>query len=223
MKTKIKFMTNDEQFRTVMKILKLDFQEQYTYGQHYFIIHDKENLDTGWGGNVFKDCEYEEINADLFIRTNGSCEENDLVGIDANESCNVQWKSKAKVGDVKNILDKLVKEQCQKLSKEINEAQTFTMCKMENIQLKKKIENLHIALKKKVEKNKLQASEITLLLEQKQELKEVWKMNYNEIKKLKEDEKILLLRIDTQAEENKKNIDEKDAIIKYLEGRLNEK
>lgn len=76
MKTKIKFTTDDKQFRKVMKILKLDFQESLTYSSNYFIIHDEDNLDTGWGGNTFRDCEYKEIDADLFIRTNGSCEEN---------------------------------------------------------------------------------------------------------------------------------------------------
>lgn len=89
----------------------------------------------------------------------------------------------------------------------------------ENIQLKKKIENLHIALKKKVEKNKLQASEITLLLKQKEELKESVIINQDLIEQF--------IKIGTDYEkrfdENNLELNKKDTIIKYLEGRLNEK
>jgi hypothetical protein len=77
----------------------------------------------------FKEAEAEEIDADLFIRTNGTCEETYLA----------KYTSQPK--DLESAL--------------------------------KKIENLHIALNKKVDKNKNQALEITKLLEQKKDLKEI--------------------------------------------------
>lgn len=204
MKTKIKFMTNDEQFRRVMKILKLDFQEQYTYGQHYFIIHDKENLDTGWGGNAFKDCEYEEIDSDLFIRTNGTCEENPT-------------------DIVENFVIKALEEG--------------------NEYLKKKIENLHIALNKKVEKNKNQKEEITRLFKLNQQcksgitrlvgypiddrmpLKDYIDSIIKNIEELKQ--KSTVNNLDMQIHlleimEFKNQLKEKDTIIKYLEDKLND-
>jgi hypothetical protein len=89
----------------------------------------------------------------------------------------------------------------------------------ENIQLKKKIENLHIALNKKVEKNKNQKEEISLLLKQKEELKELWNNEALRAKKNNLDMQIHLLEI----MEFKNQLKEKDIIIKYLEDRLNEK
>lgn len=137
MKTNIKMRVNSEQSKRVQEICfengvywytfhskdKITLFSNYLYIDDKYITHDTLNNST-----YFKDAIEQEIDEDLFIQTNGSCEENDLVEIGA-----IDYYS-------------------------------------ENIKLKKKIENLHIALNKKVEKNKNQALEISLLLKQKDEL-----------------------------------------------------
>jgi hypothetical protein len=223
MRTKIKFMTNDEQFRQVMKILKVGFKEQCTYENHCFIINDKGIVSTGWAGSTFQECEYEEIDADLFIRTNGSCEES---LVDNTEDV---YKDLCSSGLIKSALDKVI------------ENSTIKALESENLLLKKKIENLHIALSKKVEKNKNQKEEITRLLK----LNQQYKSGINRLlgyhmddrmpltsyidailKRIhgnKESIEILANKIVSNDNEFKQELKEKDTIIKYLESRLNEK
>jgi len=215
MKTNIKMRVNPEQSKIVQEICFENGILNYGYSkllQEYdrIIIASKDIAIGLYDGNLLEyydrfDCE--EIDADLFIRTNGSCEEKYPLYYEA------EYQSQGHIGFVKSALDKVVKEQCQKLSKEINEAQTFTMCKMENIQLKKKIENLHMALKKKVEKNKLQATEITLLLKQKEDLKEEVNRLLQHEKKLIDD----LFKKDMNSFDKNKEIEELNTVIKYLE------
>lgn len=135
MKTNIKMRVNPEQSRRVQEIC---FSKNIMWAQSRdtvklidrpFLYIYEGYISSCDSEAHFKISTPKEIDADLFIKTNGSCEE----------------------------IDK--------------GASSCSMLQSENIKLKKKIENLHIALKKKVEKNKLQASEITLLLKQKEELK----------------------------------------------------
>lgn len=114
----------------------------------------------------------EEIDADLFIKTNGTCEETYLT----------KYTSQPK--DLESAL--------------------------------KKIENLHIALKKKVERNKNQALEITKLLEQKKDLANNYKMvecerNHFMLKSSEHELKI---------NELENLLKEKDIIISYLRSEL---
>jgi len=77
--------------------------------------------------------------------------------------------------------------------------------KLTVIELQKKIENLHIALNKKVEKNKNQALEINRLLEQKKAMKCDINIAINHLLEMKE---------------LKAKLKEKDTIISYLESKL---
>ena len=112
------------------------------------------------------------IDADFFIKTNGTCEETYLT----------KYTSQPK--DLESAL--------------------------------KKIENLHIALKKKVERNKNQALEITKLLEQKKDLANNYKMvecerNHFMLKSSEHELKI---------NELENLLKEKDIIISYLRSEL---
>lgn len=75
----------------------------------------------------------------------------------------------------------------------------------------KKIANLHIALNKKVEKNKNQALEITKLLEQKKDLQD----------KLNQANRVVKLTIDNSSK-LANFLDEKNEIIKEKENKLNQ-
>jgi hypothetical protein len=98
----------------------------------------------------------------------------------------------------------------------------------ENLLLKKKIENLHIALNKKVEKNKNQKEEISLLLKQKEGFRESENVLIKMVEELKESWNVEAIRAneivrDKNFENLHKEIDRLNFIIKYLEDRLNEK
>ena len=81
----------------------------------------------------------------------------------------------------------------------------------ENILLKKKIENLHIALNKKVEKNKNQKEEISLLLKQKEELKELWN-----IEAIRANKTLILLK--EEREKSKiNNLDMQNYLLEIME------
>lgn len=142
------------------------------------ITHDSLNNST-----YFKDAKEEEIDADLFIKTNGTCEETYLA----------KYTSQPK--DLESAL--------------------------------KKIENLHIALKKKVDKNKNQALEITKLLKDKEEYKQLQydyeslRLQSNKkIKYVQNDFKNILDDLNKTIDLLEDRIKEKDTIISYLESKL---
>lgn len=175
-KTNIKMIVTPEQSRRVQEICfangtKWNTGKKYVSYQHapYLIILENKAL-------IYKEYnqkddyeqkEEKEIDADLFIKTNGTCEETYLT----------KYTSQPK--DIESAL--------------------------------KKIENLHIALNKKVEKNKNQALEITKLLEQKKDLQQ---QRINESK----DYCDLKKEIDDMQEIN----DTQNKYIKELENRLNQ-
>lgn len=80
----------------------------------------------------------------------------------------------------------------------------------------KKIENLHIALKKKVERNKNQALEITKLLEQKKDLQEALNINYRLIEEFTK----IGVKYENKFDENKKTIERLNSIVEYLSKQL---
>ena len=90
----------------------------------------------------------------------------------------------------------------------------------------KKIENLHIALNKKVEKNKNQALEITKLLEQKKDLQEINDSHVEYIKELENRlNQLSLSGANTNDTNNyiddlRNRLKEKDIIISYLRSEL---
>ena len=142
------------------------------------ITHDSLNNST-----YFKDAKEEEIDADLFIKTNGTCEETYLA----------KYTSQPK--DLESAL--------------------------------KKIENLHIALNKKVDKNKNQALEITKLLKDKEEYKQLQydyeslRLQSNKkIKDVQNDFKNILDDLNKTIDLLEDRIKEKDTIISYLESKL---
>ena len=75
MKTNIKMKCDDSQFRKVMNILKIDYKSSLHYEDMYIIINNDLNVDFGYGGTIYNDSNCKEIDADLFIRTNGTCQE----------------------------------------------------------------------------------------------------------------------------------------------------
>ena len=116
----------------------------------------------------------QEIDADLFIKTNGTCEE--------------------------DLIDKISNE----LEKETYLTKYTSQPKDLESALKK-IESLRIALKKKVEKNKNQALEITKLLEEKKAMEYDINIAINHLLEMKE---------------LKAKLKEKDTIISYFESKL---
>lgn len=168
-KTNIKMRVTPEQSRRVQEICfenGINFYGNKTNKETIeadFLYVKKDKLTYGIYEDTFKSAEYEEIEADLFIKTNGTCEETYLT----------KYTSQPK--DLESAL--------------------------------KKIENLHIALKKKVEKNKNQALEITKLLEQKKDLQEINDTQNGYIKNLEANLRIkvdYISLIDTKIKELKK-------------------
>lgn len=182
-KTNIKMRVTPEQSRKVQVIcFENDIEWQDTEKKLQdceYIIIKKDCLITCGGINWFNEyyVEQQEIDADFFIKTNGTCEETYLAK------------------DLESAL--------------------------------KKIENIHIALKKKVEKNKNQALEITNLLEQKKDLQEI---NDGYVEYIKELENRLdeLSLSGANTNDTKSNyiddlcnrLKEKDIIIAYLRSEL---
>lgn len=80
----------------------------------------------------------------------------------------------------------------------------------------KKIEKLNIALKKKVERNKNQALEITKLLEQKKDLQEALNINYRLIEEFTK----IGVKYENKFDENKKTIERLNSIVEYLSKQL---
>lgn len=190
-KTNIKMIVTPEQSRRVQEICfangaKWNTGKKYVSYQHapYLIILENKAL-------IYKEYnqkddyeqkEEKEIDADLFIKTNGTCEETYLT----------KYTSQPK--DLESAL--------------------------------KKIENLHIALKKKIEKNKNQALEITKLLEQKKDLQEINDSHVEYIKELENRLDQLSLRgantndTNNYIDDLRNRLKEKDIIISYLRSEL---
>ena len=225
-KTDIKMRVNDEQSKRVQEIC---FDNGIYWGDgsntisevHHPFLFIKEDCIHGFFNqnfSFFRDSGMKEIDADLFIRTNGSCEEN-------------------LTAKVENFVIKALED--------------------ENLLLKKKIENLHIALNKKVEKNKNQKEEITRLFKLNQQYKSGIsrlvgysiddRISINgyidfilkQKEGFRESENVLIKMVeelwnieatrggqivsDKNFDNLYKEIDRLNFIIKYLEARLNEK
>ena len=189
-KTNIKMRVTPEQLRRVQEICFSNGIEWADTGDNYI----KHNMFVGvylehktlWGVlsiAMLNDVEYKEISADLFIKTNGTCEETYLT----------KYTSQPK--DLESAL--------------------------------KKIENLHIALKKKVAKNKNQKEQITILLKQKENYKQL-QYDYESLR-LQSNKKMKDVQNDFMniVDDLNKTIDlledrikEKETIISYLESKL---
>lgn len=186
-KTNIKMRVTPEQSRRVQEICFENGIEWGTSGkvlQYYEFIHiSGEYLMRFFNAFDFNISEPKEIDADFFIKTNGTCQETYLT----------KYTSQPK--DLESAL--------------------------------KKIENLHIALKKKVAKNKNQALEITKLLGQKKDLQEINDSHVDYIKELENRLDQLSLRgantNDTKSnyiDDLRNRLKEKDIIISYLRSEL---
>ena len=76
-KKNIKIMTtNNIEFKNIMSILKISYMESSIEPLIgiYFLLHGDERIEIGYGDG-YGECKFPEIDADLFIRTNGTCEE----------------------------------------------------------------------------------------------------------------------------------------------------
>jgi len=189
-KTNIKMRVTPEQSRRVQEICfengiywhSFHNKDKVTIFSDYLYIDDYISHDSLNNFTYFKEAEEEEIDADLFIKTNGTCEETYLT----------KYTSQPK--DLESAL--------------------------------KKIENLHIALNKKREKNKNQALEITKLLEQKKDLKEINDTQNIYIKNLENRLNQLSLSgantndTNNYIDELRNRLKEKDIIISYFESKL---
>lgn len=192
-KTNIKMRVTPEQSKRVQEICFSNDIEWSTSGkilQDYKFIHLSGKylmrFSSVYAFNIY---EVKEIDADFFIKTNGTCELTDPVDI--------------------------FEDICNQINKETYLTKYTSQPKDLESALKK-IENLHIALKKKVEKNKNQALEITKLLEQKKDLQD----------KLNQANRVVKVGIDNSAnlanflDKKDEIIKEKDTIISYLESKL---
>ena len=73
--------TNNIQIREILKILSIPAGEiPKDVCEIFFLIHE-DGVTIGYGNEYYK-YNYQEIDADLFIRTNGTCEEISNEGID---------------------------------------------------------------------------------------------------------------------------------------------
>lgn len=189
-KTNIKMRVTPEQSRKVQEICFSngiywagENKDKVRIYSNYLYIRGLITHDTSNNFIYFNDAKEEEIDADLFIKTNGTCEETYLA----------KYTSQPK--DLESAL--------------------------------KKIENLHIALKKKVDKNKNQALEITKLLKDKEEYKQLQydyeslRLQSNKkIKDVQNDFKNILDDLNKTIDLLEDRIKEKDTIISYLESKL---
>ena len=189
-KTNIKMRVTPEQSRKVQEICFSngiywagENKDKVRIYSNYLYIRGLITHDTSNNFIYFNDAKEEEIDADLFIKTNGTCEETYLT----------KYTSQPK--DLESAL--------------------------------KKIENLHIALNKKVDKNKNQALEITKLLKDKEEYKQLQydyeslRLQSNKkIKDVQNDFKNILDDLNKTIDLLEDRIKEKDTIISYLESKL---
>lgn len=189
-KTNIKMRVTPEQSRKVQEICFSngiywagENKDKVRIYSNYLYIRGLITHDTSNNFIYFNDAKEEEIDADLFIKTNGTCEETYLA----------KYTSQPK--DLESAL--------------------------------KKIENLHIALNKKVDKNKNQALEITKLLKDKEEYKQLQydyeslRLQSNKkIKDVQNDFKNILDDLNKTIDLLEDRIKEKGTIISYLESKL---
>lgn len=205
MKTNIKMKCNDNQFRKVMNILKIDYKKQYHYENMYIIINNDLNVDFGYGGTFYKDSIREEIDADLFIRTNGTCEEinfqktqdafNDL----AIQILEQKLKKKNEILKKARIKRKNQREELHKL----------------NLKLQKciSLEEHHLKIKTVLnEKHKLEVENKTL--------KESSKISCNMLHSQKDKIDRLELNYVVEQSNYKKEIEKLKAVIEYLESKV---
>ena len=189
-KTNIKMRVTPEQSRKVQEICFSngiywagENKDKVRIYSNYLYIRGLITHDTSNNFIYFKEAKEEEIDADFFIKTNGTCGETYLA----------KYTSQPK-----NLESAL-----------------------------KKIENLHIALNKKREKNKNQALEITKLLKDKEEYKQLQydyeslRLQSNKkIKDVQNDFKNILDDLNKTIDLLEDRIKEKDTIISYLESKL---
>lgn len=209
-KTNIKMRVTPEQSRRVQEICFENGVLNYGYIdilQDYDRVIISGKMIIGlYEGDLIEyydrfDC---EIDPDLFIKTNGTCEE-----------------------------DNRKHYNCKCVPPEMNEETYLTKYTSQPKDLEsalKKIENLHIALKKKIDKNKNQALEITNLLEQKKDLQEINDTQNNYIKNLENDLDKLnksvcansnvlndyIRELETKVSELQSNLDYKNECTKQL-------
>lgn len=207
-KTNIKMRVTPEQSRRVQEICFDNGIEWSTSGkilQDYKFIHlSGKYLMRFSSVYAFNISELKEIDADLFIKTNGTCEETVR-----------QYQCRCVTTPITKKINEIDFEKTQKVINELTISQQ-----------KKKIENLHIALKKKVDKNKNQALEITKLLEQKKDLQEINDSHVDYIKELENRLDQLSLRgantndTNNYIDDLRYRLKEKDIIISYLRSEL---
>lgn len=193
-KTNIKMRVTPEQSKRVQEIcfskniMWCESRDTVILTERPFLYIFQDYISSCDSESHFKKSIEKEIDADLFIKTNGTCEE--IV-----------------------ILDR--------------GAKSCDMLQSENKKLQKKIENLHIALNKKVAKNKNQKEEINLLLKQKENYKQL-QYDYESLR-LQSNKKMKDVQNDFMNIVNDLNktidlledrIKEKETIISYLESKL---
>ena len=213
MKTNIKMKCDDSQFRKVMNILKKDYKKQYHYENMYIIIINDLNA------------ECEEIDSDLFIRTNGSCEENQLKDFIQSQNENID-----RVNDwIKQFNDVSLK------LKKKNEILKKARIKRKN--QREELHKLNLKLQKcislgehrkvldwHIERNESLFAEIDKLKAENKSLKESSKISCNMLHSQKDT--IVSLRddvinkVDNITYNKNKEIEKLKAVIEYLESKV---
>lgn len=212
MKTNIKMKCDNNQFRQVIDILKLDYNHRLHYEDMYIIINSHLSAEWGYGGTIYNDSGCEEIDADLFIRTNGTCEEISDEGL-----------SKIKAAFQGKPIEYL-QEKVINLHKQINKDRIIIKNQREelnklNLKLQKSIslEEHHLKMKTVLnEKHKLEVEN--------KSLKESSKISCNMIHQQRDtivslrDE--VIIKVDNMRDTKNKEIENLKAVIEYLESKL---
>ena len=219
MKTNIKMRVTPEQSKRVQEICfdnniiwngelanNLNFLER----PYLFIL---EHLETANSSYDFKSDELEEIDADLFIRTNGTCEENKYTMIDTiiHKPCNVaileqKLKKKNEILKKARIKRKNQREELHKLNLKLQ--------KCISLGEHRKVPNWHI------ERNESLFAEIDNLKAENKSLKESSKISCNMLHSQKDKIDRLELNYVIEQSNYKKEIEKLKAVIEYLESKV---
>ena len=189
---------------TELDLDKIDFSSDYLCNI-YFIIKDKKNFQVGNGGDNFAECTYPEVDADLFIRTNGTCEEinfkkpQDAFNNLAMEVLEQKLKKKNEILKKARTKRKNQREELNKLN--------IKLQKSINLASHRKVVDWHI------ERNKALLAEI-------ESLKQSSKISCNMLHQQQKSHEIVLIEVDAIQKLHKKEIEKLQAIIEYLEKKI---
>lgn len=175
----------------------LDIEYEIDLSNHllniYFIIDNNKNFKVGYGGDNFAECTYPEVDADLFIRTNGTCEEISQEGL-----CKIKAASEGK--PIEYLQEKIIN-----LHKQINKDRATIKNQ------KEELNKLNLKLQK------------CISLEEHNKIVESMKSKNKELEQIARqlsDDNVAYLENISIKNNKDKEIEKLKAIIEYLEEKL---